>query len=62
MKFFLKLLPESFQTELFRRLVSTKKVYDFKDITIKLAETYEEYKKAFELLHKYISNNSMISF
>lgn len=51
MKFFLKLLPESFQTELFRRLVSTKKVYDFKDITIKLAETYEEYKKAFELLH-----------
>ncbi len=51
MKFLLKLIPEFIKIWIFRRLVSTKKVYDFKDTTIKLAETYEEYKKAFELLH-----------
>jgi len=51
MKYLSKLIPKSMQQELFRRVVTTEKLNDFQDVSIKLAETFEEYKKAFELLH-----------
>ncbi len=51
MKFLLKLIPEWLKEEIFRKFVSTKHIYDFNEITVKLAETTEEFKKAFELLH-----------
>lgn len=60
MKIFSKIIPKSLQAELFRRVVNTKQLSRYKNITIKLADTFDEYKKAFELLHDcYVRKNLM---
>ncbi|MBC7711784.1 MAG: PilZ domain-containing protein [Rhizobacter sp.] len=58
---FSSLIPSSLKGLLIRRFHSVKKVKNLKNVSVKLAESFEEYKQASELLHDcYVAKNLMI--